>query len=103
MGDAWLEAAFASKPAPTRGSALSTIHLCTGDHVGAGAGCDLLIFSDLESDEDQDQKIAAFGSSCTDRIRPVVIWHNLQHQAGTFKSTPNAWANAFTSGLRTVL
>ena len=31
--------------------------------VGAAEGCDLLIFSDFRSVNNQDQKIAAFGSS----------------------------------------
>jgi len=31
--------------------------------VGAADGCDLLIFGDSSIAEDQDQKIAAFGSS----------------------------------------
>jgi len=31
--------------------------------VGAAEGCDLLIFSSFKGSENQDQKIAAFGSS----------------------------------------
>jgi hypothetical protein len=38
--------------------------------VGAAAGCDLLIliFDNVEGGEDQEQKIAAFGSSYIDRV-----------------------------------
>jgi hypothetical protein len=42
--------------------------------VGAAEGCDLLIFilGDHETTENQDQKIAAFGSSY--RRRPEIKW-----------------------------
>jgi hypothetical protein len=43
---------------------LLAIILVAGDYlVGAAEGCDLLIFSGHQVAADQDQKIAAFGSS----------------------------------------